>query len=127
MKTTLISILVTIVLVGGMIMLNREPTDENASASNVTLVDEQQVIEIEAKGGYTPRTTVAQAGIPTVIKFKTTGTFDCSSAIRIPSLDISKNLQPNSTTEVALGTPEAGVLQGTCGMGMYPFEIEFKA
>ncbi len=96
-------------------------------ANNVSLVDGKQVIEIKAKGGYIPRVSTAKAGIPTVLKFNTQGTFDCSSAVTIPSMNISKALPPSGVTEIALGNLEEGILQGTCGMGMYPFEINVQS
>lgn len=129
MKTTIISIFVTILLVGGMIMLNKKPseTEDITPANNVTMEDGKQIIEINAKGGYSPKSSIAQANVPTILRFKTEGTFDCSSAISIPSMKITKNLPNSGTTDIDLGTREIGMLQGTCGMGMYPFEVEFKA
>lgn len=103
---------------------NTEPP--KSTPQNVTVADNLQTIEIKAKGGYWPRKSVAQAGIPTVLKVNTAGTYDCSAAIRIPSLSIAQMLPPNGLTEIALGTPEAGKLRGTCGMGMYNFEIVFQ-
>ncbi|MEK7606517.1 MAG: cupredoxin domain-containing protein [Patescibacteria group bacterium] len=101
-------------------------TEDGAPINSVSIVDGTQFINLTAKGGYTPKKSVAQAGIPTILRFTTKGTFDCSAALRIPSLDISANLTPSGTKEIDIGSPEAGVLQGTCGMGMYPFEIEFQ-
>lgn len=68
-----------------------------------------------------------KAGVPTILKVNTRGTFDCSSVLRIPSINVFQNLPPSGTTEINLGTPKVGLLQGTCGMGMYPFEINFQS
>lgn len=103
-----------------------QPTVSSPTKSNVSIVDGQQIIEIKAKGGYTPRVSTAKAGIPTVLKFDTQGTFDCSSAVTIPSMNISKNLPPSGVTEISLGELKEGVLNGTCGMGMYPFQINVQ-
>lgn len=99
----------------------------SVSDGNVSLSDGKQVVEIKAKGGYLPRVSTAKAGIPTVLKFDTNGTFDCSSQVRIPSMNISQALPPSGVTEIALGTLKEGVVQGTCGMGMYPFEINVQS
>ena len=96
------------------------------AADNVSIVDGVQIVEIRAKGGYLPRKSVARAGMPTIIRFDTSGTFDCSSAVRIPSLNISRNLPPNGSTDIDIGSPMASVLNGTCGMGMYRFEVDFQ-
>jgi len=95
--------------------------------NNVNIVDGKQVIEINAKGGYSPRITTAKAGIPTVIKMKTNGSFDCSSALVIPSLDYRNNLPLSGETLIDVPAQKAGTkLQGLCAMGMYNFLIEFN-
>ncbi len=98
----------------------------NVPANNVRMVNGTQIIEITAKGGYQPRTSIAQAGVPTVVRFNTKGTFDCSASVRIPSMNISQLLPQSGSTDIDIGSQEVATLQGSCGMGMYPFEIEFK-
>jgi plastocyanin domain-containing protein len=100
------------------------PVEENIN--NVSIVDGKQIIELKAKGGYRPIHSVAKAGIPTILRVDTNGTFDCSSAIRIPKLNISENLPLSGSTDIDLGIQKMGTLQGTCGMGMYPFDIKFE-
>jgi plastocyanin domain-containing protein len=128
MKATTISIIIALVLIGGAFMLSKGSgsTQPAANANNVSIVDGKQIIEITAKGGYQPRKSIAKAGIPTVIRFNTSGTFDCSSSISIPSLGISKILPQTGSTDIDIGSPTVATLQGTCGMGMYPFEVDFQ-
>lgn len=132
MKTT-VAIIIAGVIIGGAILLTRggsssqATTQEKGSIENVSIVDGKQVIEIKAKGGYTPRVSIAKANMPTILRFYTNGTFDCSSSVRIPSMNITKVLPQSGTTDIDLGTVKLGSLQGTCGMGMYPFEVEFQS
>lgn len=97
-----------------------------ADGKNVTVVEGKQIINITAKGGYSPLRSVAKAGIPTILRVATDGTFDCSSYVRVPSLNIGQSLSSSGTTDIDLGSPKEGILHGTCGMGMYPFEIDFQ-
>lgn len=130
MKPLLLGFFIVTIIFGGMFLLirgNLSTGTEEVAGNNVTMVDGVQIIEITAKGGYQPRVSVAKAGVPTTIRFTTKGTFDCSSSIRIPSLNISKILPSNGSTDISLGTSEAGTLKGSCGMGMYPFEIQFQS
>lgn len=129
MKATVISIIIAIILIGGAFMLanNNGGTDSTANVNNVSIVDGKQIIEITARGGYQPRNSVAKAGVPTIIRFETNGTFDCSSSVRIPSLNIFKSLPQSGSTDIDVGTQSAGKLVGSCGMGMYPFSVEFKS
>lgn len=132
MKSSILIIGGVLVLVAGGIFFMQKRAQEVAPTSTavakkpVQIVDGKQIIEIKAKGGYFPMEVTAQAGMPTTLRVDTNGTFDCSSAIRVPSMNISKNLPPTGQTDIDLGTPEAGKLAGTCGMGMYPFEIDFQ-
>lgn len=86
-----------------------------------------QMIELTAKAGYFPKTQTAKANTPTTLRVKTNSTFDCSSAFAIPSLGIRKNLPPNGNTDIAIPPQAPGTkLAGTCGMGMYRFDVEFQ-
>lgn len=139
MKLNLIAIVIVAGLIGGAFYFSSKRTQniipivqnntediDTPTNNNVAIVNGKQIIEIHAKGGYQPRKTIAKAGIPTVVRFDTNGTFDCSSALRIPSMNISQILPASGVTDVELSEPKIGILYGTCGMGMYPFEIDFQ-
>lgn len=124
-----IALVITTVLIGGAMLLTlNKPSAQNGppAGGNVTIVGGQQIIDITAKGGYIPRTSTAKAGIPTILRFHTSGTFDCSSYIRIPSMGLSKNLPSTGTVDIPVDA-KAGPLIGMCGMGMYPFQVNFQS
>lgn len=130
MNKNIVAIVVGIVIIGGVILAvnsGSSRTEINVPANNVSVVDGKQIIEINAKGGYQPRKSIAKAGIPTIIRFNTKGTFDCSSSVRIPSMNISQVLPQSGTTDIDIGTQQIATLKGSCGMGMYPFEIDFQS
>lgn len=130
--STLIIILLLFAGLGYFILSNGNnassnyPLNYDSAPQNVSIVDGVQIVEITAKGGYQPRRSIAKSGVPTIIRFDTNSTFDCSSSVRIPSMDISKSLPISGTTDINLENPNSGILQGTCGMGMYLFEIDFQ-
>lgn len=132
MKAITISIILAGILIGGAIIYaNRGEqsagveTPENIN--NVSIVDGKQIIEISARGGYSPRITMAKANMPTVIRMSTKGSFDCSSAVSIPSLGYRANLPPTGTTDIEVPAQKSGsTLQGLCAMGMYNFQIKFN-
>lgn len=134
MKSTITSIIIAAVLIVGALALVKVSASrsgnygagQGASVDNVSIENGVQVVTIHARGGYQPARSLAKAGMPTVIRFDTKSTFDCSSYIRIPSMGISKMLPQTGTTDIDVGTATAGTLQGMCGMGMYPFQVEFK-
>lgn len=123
---------VIFILTSGVVWFTRQlTTDTNDTAldsSNVTVVDGKQIITITAKGGYSPRITNAKADMPTVLKLDTRGTFDCSSAVTIPSLSYRANLPPSGQTSIDIPPQKDGtVMKGLCSMGMYNFQIRFNS
>ena len=130
MRNTIIAIIVDGALIFFALNFNKtvqeNKTEQKIPANNVSVVDGKQIIEITAKGGYIPERSIAKAGIPSILRFNTNGTFDCSSSVRIPSMNLFKMLPQSGTTDIDLGIQKTGTLSGSCGMGMYPFEIDFQ-
>ncbi|MDP3729323.1 MAG: hypothetical protein Q8R26_01015 [bacterium] len=129
MKATIISIVVSGLLIGGALLLVSFDTtlESNTNVDNVSIVDGKQIIEIGAKGGYTPRVSIAKADTPTIIRVQTRGTFDCSSFLVIPNIDYRANLPPSGITEIEVPPQKPGTtIQGLCGMGMYNFKVQFN-
>lgn len=127
MKSTIISIIISIFLIAGAVVLSRGAvSSDQEKINNVAMVNGIQIIKITAKGGYVPSKSTAKANVPTIIRVDTNGTFDCSSIIRIPDMKIAQNLPQTGTTDIDIGLRPPGIMYGTCGMGMYPFEINFQ-
>ncbi len=100
---------------------------QSSGTESIVIENGVQVITIAAKGGYSPQSIQAQAGVPTELHVTTNGTYDCSSALVIPSLGYNELLQPTGTEIISISADQArGILDGTCGMGMYSFEVAFK-
>lgn len=86
-----------------------------------------QIVEIRARGGYEPRRSIATAGMPTILRFDSKGTFDCSTSVWIPEKKIRQSLDFSGMTDIDIGIPKKGIMKGGCTMGMmYAFEIDFK-
>lgn len=125
-------IVVSIITAGAVFFIvngnrSRNPLPAMSSGNNIVTTEGKQIVEITAKGGYSPRATTAKADTPTVLKVKTNGTFDCSSALVIQSLGYRKNLPPSGETLIEVPPQKAGsILRGVCAMGMYNFEVSFS-
>lgn len=129
MKSTIIATVILslgIIIGAGILSGHSSVSSDQPEKNNVSVSSGTQIVELEAKGGFTPRKSSAEAGLPTILRVDTSGTFDCSSIIRIPSLNITKNLPASGVTDIDLGKQVAGTINGTCGMGMYPFQIIFN-
>jgi plastocyanin domain-containing protein len=129
-KYIIIAILIAIGSLSGIIFLLRgngwSSNSSTINQSNVSIQSGKQVIQIEAKGGYAPRKTVAKANVPTTLMLNTRGTFDCSSAISIPSLGYRATLPATGITPIEIPPQSSGTtIKGLCAMGMYQFAINF--
>jgi plastocyanin domain-containing protein len=128
MKPSII-VIAAAVIIGAFLLFRGRPSQPPATTpagSNVSVVDGTQIVTVKAKGGYQPGTSTVKAGMPTILRFETNATYDCSSEVRIPSLGIEKVLPPAGMTDIALGTLKPGILPGTCGMGMYRFILKVQ-
>lgn len=128
MKGVIIALVAAFAIIGGSVLLattggsGAEPSRDNVAVENGT-----QIIEISAKGGYSPRKTVAKADMPTTLRVQTRGTFDCSSALVVPSVGYREYLPQSGTTDIPLPPQKAGaVVEGLCSMGMYSFSVTFE-
>ena len=132
MKTILGGILSGFAFVGLMILLfggvgGSGLPSMDGDGKNVSVENGVQIVEISAKGGYSPRKSVAKAGMPTILRINTKGTFDCSASLVIPSINYQENLPMSGITDVKLPLQTAGeTIQGFCSMGMYSFEVYFQ-
>lgn len=129
MKSTVISIILVGVLIGGAVLFSRGSKAQavTPSVSNVSVVDGKQIVEIGVKAGYSPKLTGAKANMPTVLRMKTNGTFDCSSGVTIPSLGLRKILPSDGATDIEIPAQKTGSkLRGLCVMGMYNFQVQFN-
>lgn len=124
-----ISIIITIALIIGLGIVffkQSEGSLGTQSAQNVEIKDGVQYITINARGGYSPKLSTAQAAIPTKLIVKTKDTYDCSASLVIRSIGYQKVLPQTGEEIIDLGTPQTGTIQGLCSMGMYNFAVNFK-
>lgn len=126
------SLIITVALIVGIgIVLVGRPGDGLGSRSvdqvqNVEVRDGVQYITIDAGGGYFPRVSTAQSNIPTKLIVKTSGVYDCSASLVIKSIGYQKILAQTGEEVIDLGIPgSSSSIQGTCGMGMYGFKLNF--
>lgn len=132
MKGTIISIIIVIALIGAVTTLGGNKSVSKEVESQLVTEEggmsvDSQIVEVTARGGYSPRLISAKAGVPMTLRMITNGTYDCSSAFTIPSLKYRTNLPATGVTEIQVPPQAAGsTLQGLCQMGMYSFAIRFN-
>ena len=96
----------------------------NNSARNQDVDITQNPEIIVTSSGYSPNYIRVKKGSEVTIKLVGKDAYSCASAFRIPSLGISKNLQPNDTQLITFVPEKTGRIPFTCSMGMYSGTIE---
>ncbi len=98
-------------------------TEETTQQNSHLGISQNSEILITSRG-YSPNYIKVSKGEPVTIKLTSKDAYSCASAFRIPSLGISKNLQPNGTELITFTPKQAGKIPFTCSMGMYTGVIE---
>ena len=121
------------ILVFIFILINMSYSDSTGNSSSsdvkgsVTMEGDKQILAIQVRGGYTPSTITAKANTPSVIRFTTANSFDCSTALTISKLNYRNNLPNTGVTDVEVPAQTAGsTIEGVCSMGMYRLKITFN-
>ena len=96
----------------------------NNSARNQDVDITQNPEIIVTSSGYSPNYIRVKKGSEVTIKLVGKDAYSCASAFRIPSLGISKNLQPNDTQLITFIPEKTGRIPFSCSMGMYTGIIE---
>ena len=121
------SIIISLLIIIGTYFFFVANTTKTPMVSLIEVKEGIQYVTIQAKGGYSPRITLAKADIPTKLVMKTNETSDCSSSLIIKSIGYQKVLSPTGETVIDIGTKKKGEnIEGVCSMGMYGFRVEFE-
>ena len=131
-KNIIISIVVSIAIVIAMFyFLYERPVsvkianEEILQPQNVEIRDGVQYVTVTARGGYLPRISIVQPGIPTKLIVQTNGTYDCSASLVVREVGFQKILQPTGKEVIDLGIINKGdTIYGVCSMGMYSFQLK---
>jgi plastocyanin domain-containing protein len=76
-------------------------------------------IEITATNeGYSPSSIDLKKGETVVLRFKRTTKSDCLAQVKIPKLDVKKDLPLDQPVEIAVTPKEDGDIPFSCGMDM---------
>lgn len=69
--------------------------------------------------GYHPAEVRAPAGAQITLAFRRTTDECCGQQLRIPSMNLQRDLPLNTTVPIQVTVPANGALAFTCGMNMY--------
>jgi plastocyanin domain-containing protein len=69
--------------------------------------------------GYHPAEIRAPAGAQVTLAFRRTTDESCGQQLRIPAMNLQRDLPLNTAVPITVTVPASGALAFTCGMNMY--------
>ena len=79
------------------------------------------------KKGFSPSSISTEQGSPLTLIFRRPKNEGCGNKVVFPSLNITKDLPVGKNVTIKFTPTDTGTVSFTCGMGMYPFKIDFQS
>lgn len=99
--------------------------NNNDTADGIKIVDGKQEVVITAtNSGYKTSTKIIKKGIPVKLIVNSKNVQSCARSFVIPSLKISRVLPINGSEIIDFTPNDLGILNFSCGMGMYTGSFE---
>ncbi|MFC6275280.1 cupredoxin domain-containing protein [Levilactobacillus tangyuanensis] len=86
----------------------------------------QQSVDVEVSGGYSPSTVVLKQGIPAQINFNRKDASSCLEQVVFEDFGINDFLPKNEKHSVTIDTSKAGEYDYACGMNMFHGKVIVK-
>lgn len=88
--------------------------------------DQQQEIDIEVNGGYSPETVVLKQGVPAILNFTRKDASSCLDRVVFSDFGINQELPRNQKEAITIDTTTPGEYQWACGMDMFHGKLIIK-
>ncbi|MFC6180226.1 cupredoxin domain-containing protein [Lactiplantibacillus daowaiensis] len=100
---------------------------KHTTASAVAAVTaDQQSVDIEVSGGYSPENVVLKQGVPAVLNFTRKDASSCLDHVVFSDFGINQALPKNQVETVTIDTSTPGEYQWACGMDMFHGKLIIK-
>ncbi|KRK66979.1 hypothetical protein FC79_GL001749 [Lentilactobacillus buchneri DSM 20057] len=94
--------------------------------TNAKVNDDQQIVDVEVKGGYSPEVVVLKQGVPATLNFTRTDSSSCLDRVVFSDFGINQALPQNQKESVEIDTSQSGEFQWACGMDMFHGKLVIK-
>ena len=94
--------------------------------TNAKVNDDQQIVDVEVKGGYSPEVVVLKQGVPATLNFTGTDSSSCLDRVVFSDFGINQALPQNQKESVEIDTSQSGEFQWACGMDMFHGKLVIK-
>ncbi|KRK89451.1 cupredoxin domain-containing protein [Lentilactobacillus sunkii] len=93
---------------------------------SAAVADDQQVVDVEVKGGYSPEVVILKKGVPAILNFTRTDSSSCLDRVIFSDFGINQELPQNEKESIQIDTDKAGEYAWQCGMDMFHGKLVIK-
>lgn len=98
----------------------------DVAAANAQVKANQQSVDIEVKGGYSPERVVLKKGIPATLNFKRTDSSNCLDHVVFSDFGINQKLPQGKVEQIKIDTSKPGEYDWECSMNMFHGKVIVK-
>lgn len=88
--------------------------------------DNNQSVDVEVNGGYSPEVVTLKKGVPATINFTRKDASSCLDRVVFSDFGINRELPQNEQQTVEIDTSKSGEFNWACGMDMFHGKVIIK-
>jgi len=100
--------------------------NHQVASATAAVADNNQNVDIEVKGGYSPEVVTLTKGVPATINFTRKDASSCLDRVVFSDFGINQELPQNEPQTINIDTSKAGEFQWACGMDMFHGKLIIK-
>ena len=98
----------------------------DVAEANAKVTNDQQVVDVEVNGCYSPEVVVLKKGVPARLNFTRKDSSSCLDRVVFSDFGINQALPQNEKQEIEIDTSHPGEFQWSCGMDMFHGKLVIK-
>jgi len=100
--------------------------NHQVATATAAVTDNNQNVDIEVNGGYSPEVVTLKKGVPATINFTRKDASSCLDRVVFSDFGINQELPQNEQQSIKIDTSKSGEFQWACGMDMFHGKLIIK-
>jgi len=100
--------------------------NHQVATATADVTDNNQNVDVEVNGGYSPEIVTLKKGVPATINFTRKDASSCLDRVVFSDFGINRKLPQNEQQTIKIDTSKSGEFQWACGMDMFHGKLIIK-
>ncbi|GEO57796.1 cupredoxin domain-containing protein [Companilactobacillus bobalius] len=100
--------------------------NHQVAQTTANVKDNNQSVDVEVNGGYSPEVITLKKGVPATINFTRKDASSCLDRVVFSDFGINQELPQNKQRTVEIDTSKSGEFNWACGMDMFHGKVIIK-